>query len=90
MTCRILGADVRLDLDDPAPPLRTVLGLVNEVGAEESRGDLERRPREEYREVGQERFTKNDWMSDGMRSPKTFMKPGIRRDRRISAVREWS
>jgi hypothetical protein len=84
----VVFADVRLDLDDPAPSLQAVAIFPDEVCTEESRGDLERRSREKRRDVAQERPTKYDWMSVGIRSPKTFMKPGMRRDRRISAVKE--
>ena len=75
----VLLADVRLDLDDPASPGCPIGRLVDQVGTQEGVGDLERRPGEERGSVVQERVRKSAWRSPGMKSPNTFMKPGIRR-----------
>jgi len=86
----VLLADVRLDLDDPAPPERPVSGFVDEACAEERRGDLQGRPVEESADLGQERTRNIDWRSEGRSSPNTFMKPGISRERMSSAMNEVS
>ena len=82
----VVLADVGLDLDDPTATSATIRRFTDEVGAEERRGDLERRPLEKRTGVVQERNTKKECRSDGMSSPNTFMKPGIRRVRIRSAV----
>ena len=86
----IVLPDVRLDLDDPSPPPGPVGRLVDQVGTEERRGDLERRPGEERGSVVQDRVRNSDWRSPGMNSPNTFMKPGMSRERMSSAVAEVS
>jgi hypothetical protein len=86
----IFLADVCLDLDDPSPPRGAARIVVDEVDTEERAGDLECRPREERGDVAQERNRNIDWRSLGSRSPKTFMKPGISRDRNSSDVFELS
>lgn len=86
----IVLADIGLDLDDPATPAGAVAGFVDEVGAEERRGDLECRPDEERGGVRQEATPKNALRSLGSSSPNTVMKPGIRRERSSSAVNEVS
>jgi hypothetical protein len=86
----VLLADVGLDLDDPTTPAGTVGRLVDEMGAEQCRGDLERRPGEQRRSVRQEATPKNALRSLGSSSPKTVMKPGISRERSSSAVNEVS
>jgi hypothetical protein len=85
----VVLADVGLDLDDPAAPA-ALTGLVDELGAEDPAGDLERRSGEERGGVRQERDVKSDCRSTGISSPKMFMKPGMSRERNSSDVFELS
>jgi hypothetical protein len=86
----IVLADVGLDLDDPTTPRGAARRLVDQVDAEERRGDLERRRSEQRRGVRQEATPNIAFRSLGSSSPNTVMKPGIRRDRSSSAVNEVS
>jgi hypothetical protein len=85
----IVLPDVGLDLDDPTTP-GGAGRLVDQVDAEECRGDLERRPGEQLGGVLQEATPKSAFRSLGSSSPNTVMKPGIRRERSSSAVNEVS
>ena len=86
----IVLADVSLDLDDPTTPGGAAGRLVDQVDAEECRGDLERRPGEQVGGVLQEATPKSAFRSLGSSSPNTVMKPGIRRERSSSAVNDVS
>jgi hypothetical protein len=84
----VLLADVRLDLDDPAPAAGSVGRFVDEACAKEGRRDREGRPLEQGADLGQERARNICWRSPGRSRPKTFMKPGIKRERMSSAVND--
>jgi hypothetical protein len=86
----IVLTDIGLNLDDPTTPDGAAGRLVDQVDAEERRGDLERRSGEQRGGVLQEATPKSAFRSLGSSSPNTVMKPGIRRERSSSAVNDVS